>query len=136
MRGFLCSGRSLERSFISTSLFFNCLASENERYFQYIKFLIYHIRFEITGYSFNLIGSQNDLSVQKSNYVLIEIAFSIFLKLHANRRHNPINVGRVCKRIQYCCATLLLSRNKRHFGSCWLESTPNKTQKTKKKNMQ
>ena len=62
MTGFLCSGRSLERSFTSTSLFLNCLASENERYFQYIKFVIYHIRFEITDYPFNLIGSQNDLS--------------------------------------------------------------------------
>ena len=62
MTGFLCSGRSLERYFISTSLLLNYLASENERYFQYTKFLIYHIRFEITGYPFNLIGSQNDLS--------------------------------------------------------------------------
>ena len=34
----------------------------------------------------------------------------------------PNNVGRACKRIQHCCATLRQSRNKTNVGSCWLKS--------------
>ena len=34
----------------------------------------------------------------------------------------PTMLEELSKRIQHCCATLRLSRNKRNVGSCWLKS--------------